>query len=87
MYIAMSTDEREGNTMKTNRKAIWETGIDDAMERNYDCIEYSEMTSDEFKNECIETVAYYYEHNGNRFSGNYDDIVSDTAKIYGMWRE
>ena len=35
------------------------------------------MTEEEFIEECINTLTYYFD--------NYNDIVSDTAKTYEMW--
>ena len=67
-----------------NLMEIWENSIIDAIENNEDYIDFSIMPLDEFKQECIELITYYFENEmlGNKI--NYNNIVIDTAQSYEM---
>ena len=43
------------------------------------------MSEDEFIEECINALTYYFDNEMLGESVNYNDIVSDTAKTYEMW--
>ena len=45
------------------------------------------MPRDEFVEECLETITYYFDNEmlGGSLDANYDSIVSDTAKTYELW--
>ena len=45
----------------------------------------SAMSEEEFIEECINTLTYYFDNEMLGESVNYNDIVSDTAKTYEMW--
>ena len=40
---------------------------------------------EEFKEECINAIAYYFENEMLGLEINYNDIVSDTAAAYEIW--
>lgn len=67
-----------------NLMAIWENSIIDAIENNEDYIDFNIMPLDEFKQECIDLITYYFENEmlGNEI--NYNNIVIDTAQAYEM---
>ena len=69
-----------------NMVDIWEYNLTDAIERYEDCLDFSVMSVDEFKEECIKTITYYFENEmlGNEI--NYNNLVCDTAAVYEMLR-
>ena len=68
-----------------NMIEVWDNGLSDAIERYKDYIDFSIMPLDEFKQECIDLISYYFENEMIGLEINYNDIVSDTAKDYSMW--
>ena len=76
-----ANDKRE---IWVNLAEVWEYGITDAVERNDGYIDFSIMPLEEFVQECIDLIIYYY---GNEMLGNeinYNNIVIDTAQDYDM---
>ena len=68
-----------------NMIEVWDNGLSDAIERYKDYIDFSIMPLDEFKQECIDLINYYFKNEMIGLEINYNDIVSDTAKDYEMW--
>ena len=68
-----------------NMNEVWDYGLTDAIERYKEYIDFSIMPLDEFKQECIDLINYYFENEMIGLDVNYNDIVSDTAKDYDMW--
>ncbi len=64
---------------------VWSNGVDDAIEYYEDYLDFSLMTREEFKEECIKAIAYYFENEMLGLEINYRDIVSDTAEAYEIW--
>lgn len=69
-----------------NAAEIWQNAIDEAIEQYKDYLDFSVMPLEEFKAECLETVAYYFDNDMIGLDTNYKDVVSDTAKLYEIWR-
>ena len=67
-----------------NMIEVWDNGLTDAIERYKEYIDFSIMPLDEFKQECIDLIGYYFENEmlGNEI--NYNNIVIDTAQAYEM---
>ena len=68
-----------------NLTEYWRNRIIDSIERYSDCITFSAMSEEEFIEECINTMTYYFDNEMLGESINYNDIVSDTAKAYEIW--
>lgn len=68
-----------------NMIEVWDNGLTDAIERYKEYIDFSIMPLDEFKQECLDLINYYFENEMIGLDVNYNDIVSDTAKDYDMW--
>ena len=68
-----------------NMNEVWDYGLTDAIERYKEYIDFSIMPLDEFKQECLDLINYYFENEMIGLEINYNDIVSDTAKDYDMW--
>ena len=68
-----------------NMIEVWDNGLTDAIERYKEYIDFSIMPLDEFKQECIDLINYYFENEMIGLEINYKDIVSDTAKNYDLW--
>lgn len=68
-----------------NMNEVWNYGLTDAIERYKEYIDFSIMPLDEFKQECLDLINYYFENEMIGLEINYNDIVSDTAKDYDMW--
>ncbi len=65
----------------------WNNSIDDAIERNKEYIDFSVLPLDEFKQECIELLTYYFENEMLGDEVNFDNIVGDIASSYEMWND
>ena len=63
----------------------WRNSIIDSIERYCDYITFSAMSEEEFVEECVNTLTYYFENEMLGDSVDFNDIVSDTAKTYEMW--
>ena len=72
-------------TELVNMAEVWSNGIDDAIAYYEDYLDFSAMTIEEFKEECIKLIAYYFENEMIGLEINYYDIVSDTAEAYEIW--
>ena len=72
-----------------NLTEYWRNRICDSLERYEGCISFSNMSKDEFIQECLKTITYYYDNEmlGESLSVNFDDLVSDTAKTYELWAD
>ena len=72
-----------------NLTEYWRNRISDSLERYEDCISFNSMPKDEFIEECLKTITYYYDNEmlGESLSMNFDDLVSDTAKAHELWRD
>lgn len=68
-----------------NVAEVWQNFIDDAIVSNEDYLDFSVMSMDEFKEECINLITYYFDNDMIGLEPNYNDIVIDTAKSYEMW--
>lgn len=68
-----------------NMSEIWQNNIDDAIEHYKDYLDFSSMPMDEFREECLNLIAYYFDNEMIGLEINYNDIVYDTAKTYGLW--
>ena len=68
-----------------NMIEVWDNGLTDAIERYKEYIDFSIMPLDEFKQECLDLINYYFENEMIGLDVKYNDIVSDTAKDYDMW--
>ena len=64
---------------------VWSNGIDDAIDYYEDYLDFSLMTREELKEECIKVIAYYFDNEMLGLEINYNDIVSDTAAAYEIW--
>ena len=69
-----------------NMVEVWKNCIDDAIEHYRDYLDFTVMPLEEFKEECINLIEYYFDNDMIGLEINYNDIVSDTAKDYDMWR-
>lgn len=70
-----------------NLVEIWENNITDAIEDNKDYIDFTIMPYDEFKEECINLLRYYFDNEMLSIEPNYNNFVLDTARDYNMMRE
>lgn len=68
-----------------NVAEVWQNCIDDAIVSNEDYLDFSVMPMDEFKEECLNLITYYFDNDMIGLEPNYNDIVIDTAKSYEMW--
>ena len=68
-----------------NLTEYWRNSIIDSIERYCDYITFSAMSEEEFVEECVNTLTYYFENEMLGDSVDFNDIVSDTAKTYEMW--
>lgn len=68
-----------------NVAEVWQNFIDDAIVSNEDYLDFSVMPMDEFKEECLNLITYYFDNDMIGLEPNYNDIVIDTAKSYEMW--
>ena len=68
-----------------NVAEYWNNAIDDAIERNQEYINFSIMPLEEFKQECIDLLTYYFENEMLGNEVNFDSIVGDIASSYEMW--
>jgi len=68
-----------------NVAEVWQNCIDDAIVSNEDYLDFSVMPMDEFKEECINLITYYFDNDMIGLEPNYNAIVIDTAKSYEMW--
>ena len=68
-----------------NLTEYWRNSIIDSIERYREYISFSAMSEDEFIEECVNTLTYYFDNEMLGDSVNFNDIVSDTAKTYEMW--
>lgn len=64
---------------------VWSNGIDDAIEYYEDYLDFSLMTREEFKDECIKAIAYYFDNEMLSLEINYKDFVIDTAEAFEIW--
>ena len=64
---------------------VWQNCIDDAIVSNEDYLDFSVMSMEEFKKECINYITFYFDNDMISLEPNYNDIVIDTAKSYEMW--
>ena len=69
-----------------NLAEVWENSIDDAIDYYSEYLDFTVMPLEEFKEECITIITDYFDNDMIGLDINYKDIVSDTAKIYEMWR-
>ena len=69
-----------------NLAEVWENCIDDAIDYYSEYLDFTVMPLAEFKEECITIITDYFDNDMIGLDINYRDIVSDTAKIYEMWR-
>ena len=72
------------NDILLNFTEIIENNIIDAIEDNKEYIDFSVMTYDELKEECINLIKYYFDNEMIGLEINYNDIVIDMAKTYNM---
>ena len=70
-----------------NLVEIWDNNITDAIEDNKDYIDFTIMPYDEFKEECINLLRYYFDNEMLSIEPNYNNFVLDTARDYNMMRE
>ena len=68
-----------------NVAEVWKNFIDDAIVSNEDYLDFSVMPMEEFKEECINLITYYFDNDMISLEPNYNNIVIDTAKSYEMW--
>lgn len=68
-----------------NVAEVWQNCIDDAIVSNEDYLDFSVMPMEEFKEECINLITYYFDNDMIGLEPNYNNIVIDTAKSYEMW--
>lgn len=68
-----------------NVAEVWQNCIDDAIVSNEDYLDFSVMPMDEFKEECLNLITYYFDNDMIGLEPNYNDIVIDTAKSYEIW--
>ena len=70
-----------------NVAEVWQNCIDDAIVSNEEYLDFSVMPMDEFKEECLNLITYYFDNDMIGLEPNYNDIVIDTAKSYEMWED
>ncbi len=73
--------------LMVNLVEIWENNITAAIEDNKDYIDFTIMPYDEFKEECINLLRYYFDNEMLSIEPNYNNFVLDTARDYNMMRE
>ncbi len=66
---------------------IWGNNIEDAIENNKEYLDFSVMPYDEFKEECINLLSFYFDNEMLSIEPNYNNFVLDTARDYEMLRE
>ena len=66
---------------------IWGNNIEDAIENNKEYLDFSVMPYDEFKEECINLLTFYFDNEMLSIEPNYNNFVLDTARDYEMLRE
>lgn len=69
-----------------NLAEVWNNCIDDAIDYYSDYLDFTVMPVEEFKEECINEITYYFDNDMIGLDINYNDIVSDMAKTYELWR-
>lgn len=69
-----------------NLAEVWNNCIDDAIDYYRDYLDFTVMPIEEFKEECISEISYYFDNEMIGLELNYNDIVSDMAKTYDLWR-
>lgn len=69
-----------------NLAEVWNNCIDDAIDYYSDYLDFTVMPLEEFKEECINEITYYFDNDMIGLDINYNDIVSDMAKTYELWR-
>ncbi len=69
-----------------NLAEVWNNCIDDAIDYYRDYLDFTVMPIEEFKEECIREITYYFDNEMIGLEINYNDIVSDMAKTYELWR-
>lgn len=73
--------------LMVNLVELWGNNIDDAIESNKDYIDFSAMPYEEFKEECINLIKYYFDNEMMGLELNYNNLVLDTAAAYEMIKE
>ena len=74
------------NTL-VNMREVWENNIIDAIEYHKDYIDFTVMPVEEFIEECINVIEYYFDYEMIGLDINYRNIVIDTANTYEMVKE
>lgn len=69
-----------------NLAEVWNNCIDDAIDYYSDYLDFTVMPLEDFKEECINEITYYFDNDMIGLDINYNDIVSDMAKTYELWR-
>ena len=69
-----------------NLAEVWNNCIDDAIDYYRDYLDFTVMPIEEFKEECIREITYYFDNEMIGLEINYNDIVIDMAKTYELWR-
>ena len=70
-----------------NVMEYWNNSLDDAIERYEEYIDFSMMPLEEFKQECIDLLIYYFENEMLGNEVNFDSIVGNIASSYEMWND
>jgi hypothetical protein len=70
------------------RKMEWIVELECEIDSNIDNLDFSQMSREEFLEDCLETLKFRWECNtiGNN-SIDYQEIVVDEAEDSGIWRD
>ena len=67
-----------------NLAEVWNNALDDTIEMWRECLDFSKLSREEFKEECVSLIKYYFDNEMIEVEPNYRNIVFDTAKSYEM---
>ena len=67
-----------------NLVEIWNNNIADAIENNKEYLDFSVMPYNEFIEECINLLTFYFDNEMLSVEPNYNNLVLDTARDYEM---
>lgn len=66
-------------------KNVWEYGIDEAIKENSDYINFTTISQEDLRNECLDYIKYCFDNDMIGLEVNYKNVVIDTAKTYEAW--
>lgn len=73
--------------LNSDLQDVWEYGIDDAIEENADYIDFTVISKEDLRSECLEYIKYCFENDMISLEPDYNNIVIDTARNYDAWND